>query len=135
MVTIFGYYYRRKGISMILKLSKDEAAKLRAVATLAGVSVSDFVVHLLKDAVSRMGIPAVDSSRDREVILDYIDPNHVIATLKAIRTATDCGLKDAKDIMDRVRYDHMPMTVKVPAGKYMEFVSSLKRAGASFRQL
>ena len=120
---------------MILKLSKDDTAKLRAAATLAGVSASEFVAHLLKDAVSRMGIPAVDTSRDREVILAYIDPNHVIATLKAIRTALDCGLKDAKDITDRVRYDHMPTTIKVPAGKYMEFVSSLKLAGAGFRQL
>lgn len=128
-------YLKRKGCSMNLKLSKGDAAKLRAAATLAGVSVGDFVSHMLRDAMSRMLVPAVESCRDREVVLDFVNPAHVIATLKAIRTATGMGLKDAKDIVDKVRWDGMPTAIKVPGAKYLAFVNDLKACGAKFRIL
>ena len=67
-----------------------------------------------------------------DVTLSKINSSYVIDIIKALRDATGCGLKEAKDVYDNVR-DRGPVTFNVPQDNRSTLISVLRGLGCEVR--
>ena len=106
-----------------MALSKDEI-----IEAIAALSVTE-VVELVKAMEEKFGVSAaaaVEEKTEFDVVLKAVGANK-IAVIKAVRTATGLGLKEAKDLVESA-----PAKIKeaMPKEEAEALVKSLKDAGA-----
>lgn len=93
---------------MRITIEQKLAAKVAALATLADFSTTqDFVTCLLTDLVTRSTKTMVTLRSEipapRQYTLLTTNPERIISGIKAIRTLTGLGLREAKEVSDRLK--------------------------------
>ena len=111
---------KRKGERTIINISLTHTEALALIKRLPDTHP---VYTKLFDAVTN----ALDNSSDMVSVKLYIigNSNFKIQAIKAVRVATNLGLKEAKDWVGGVTYNALSM----PRSKYLDMVENLKGTG------